>query len=304
MMDNEQANNQTQPPPAVSQTTKPSWLKVRRPHALGSERVNAIIDGQRLHTVCESAHCPNRGECWSHGTATFMINGDVCTRACTFCAIAAGRPLPLDPDEPRRVAEAARLMNLQYVVITSVTRDDLPDGGAAAFAETILELREKISGVTVEVLIPDFRGDSDALKKVFVARPDVLNHNVETVPRLYASVRPQARYSRSLDVLAGAKAAGLVTKSGIMLGLGEEDEEVEQVLRDLVGRGCDILTIGQYLRPSVKHHPLVRYVTPAEFDRWRERGLALGFQTIQSGPLVRSSYHAHLSYRSHTQGNG
>jgi len=285
-------------------TAKPPWLKARLPHALGTERVSEIIGGQRLHTVCESAHCPNMGECWGHGTATFMINGNICTRSCSFCAVYTGRPQALDRDEPRRVAEAARLMGLQYVVVTSVNRDELSDGGASNFAQTIRLLREQIPGVAIEVLIPDFRGVAAALEAVFATRPDVLNHNIETVERLYRRVRPQARYARSLEVIVQARAAGLTTKSGIMLGLGEEEEEIERTLRDLHAHGCSIVTIGQYLRPSEKHHPLVRYATPAEFERWRERGLAIGFQTVESGPLVRSSYHAHLSYRRHTHGNG
>jgi lipoic acid synthetase len=285
-------------------TAKPPWLRARLPFAMGTERVHQIIGDQRLHTVCESAHCPNMGECWRHGTATFMINGNVCTRSCSFCAIFTGRPRPIDPDEPRRLAEAAKTMGIQYVVVTAVNRDELKDGGASQFVATIRELRQAIPEVAIEVLIPDFRGVAEALDAVFAARPDVLNHNIETVPRLYKRVRPQARYQRSLDVIARAKAAGLVTKSGFMLGFGEEPMEIDQTLRDLRAHGCDIVTIGQYLRPSEKHHPLIRYVTPQEFEQWREHGLSLGFRTVESGPLVRSSYHAHLSYRRHLDGNG
>jgi len=280
-------------------TAKPPWLRAKMPSASGTRRVREIIGDQRLHTVCESARCPNLGECWAHGTATFMINGNVCTRSCSFCAVFTGRPLPIDPDEPRRVAEAARTMGLRYVVVTAVNRDEHQDGGAPQFAATIRELRRAIPGVRVEVLIPDFKGDAEALGAVFAERPDVLNHNIETVPRLYRRVRPQARYRQSLDVIRRAKAAGLVAKSGIMLGLGEQSDEIEQVLRDLRANGCDILTIGQYLRPSEKHHPIIRYVTPAEFAHWKEAGESLGFTTVESGPLVRSSYHAHDSFDQH-----
>lgn len=285
-------------------TAKPPWLKARVPFGPGTERVHAIIDGHKLNTVCESARCPNMGECWRAGTATFMINGNVCTRSCSFCAIFTGRPQPIEPDEPRRVAEAARQMGLKYVVVTAVNRDERMDGGAPQFAATIRELRAAIAGVHVEVLIPDFRGNSDALREVFEAGPDVLNHNLETVPRLYPWVRPQAVYQRSLDVLRAAHEFGLTSKSGIMVGLGEETAEIEQTLLDLRQHGCDIVTIGQYLRPSEKHHPVVRYVTPAEFDHYRQFGERLGFKTIESGPLVRSSYHAHESYRRHADGNG
>lgn len=283
-------NSQAGDPP------KPSWLRVRLPMGGGAEKVHAILGDQKLHTVCESAHCPNMGECWRHGTATFMINGAICTRNCTFCAVGAGRPAPLDPEEPRRLAEAAARMKLHYVVVTSVTRDDLPDGGASHFAATINELRARIPNVRIEVLIPDFKGDAAALGAVFAARPDVLNHNVETVPRLYPEVRPQARYQRSLDVITAAKAAGLTTKSGFMLGLGEEESEIDQTLLDLRAAGCDIVTIGQYLRPSPRHHVIVRYALPEEFERWGRRATALGFLAAQSGPLVRSSYHAHESF--------
>lgn len=280
---------------------KPDWLRVRLPMGQDAGAVSAVIRDQHLHTVCSSAHCPNMGECFRHGTATFMINGAVCTRHCTFCAVGAGRPQPLDPGEPARVAEAAARMGLRYVVVTSVTRDDLAGGGAGAFAATIRELRAHIDGVRIEVLIPDLRGDAAALETVFAARPDVLNHNIETVTRLYPEVRPQAVYARSLAVIARAKAAGLTTKSGLMLGLGEEEGEVETTLRDLRAAQCEIVTIGQYLRPSAAHHAVVRYAPPAEFERWRERALELGFATAQSGPLVRSSYHAHASFEDHAR---
>ena len=276
--------------------TKPPWLKARLPHSAGTARVHEIIGEQRLHTVCESAHCPNMGECWKGGTATFMINGNVCTRSCSFCAVFTGKPLPLDPDEPRRVAEAAQTMGLRYVVVTSVNRDEREDGGAYQFVNTIAELRRAIPDVRIEVLIPDFKGNAAAQDAVFAARPEVLNHNMETVRALYHRVRPQAQYQRSLDLIRRAKFAGLVAKSGIMLGLGEEDEQVAELLTDLYRHGCDIVTIGQYLRPSEKHHPVVRYVPPSEFDRWRDFGLALGLKTVESGPLVRSSYHANESF--------
>lgn len=278
-------------------TSKPPWLRVKLPVSAHTQPVYNVMRQRKLHTVCESARCPNQGECWGHGTATFMINGNVCTRSCSFCAVFTGRPQPLDPDEPRRVAEAAAVMGLRYAVVTAVNRDELPDGGAAQFVRTIEALREAVPGMRVEVLIPDFHGVESALDAVFAARPDVLNHNVETVARLYDRVRPQARYERTLEVLRRSKAAGLVTKSGFMLGLGEEDHEVAELMRDLRDAGCDIVTIGQYLRPSEYHHPVVRYVTPSEFAEWRRYGMEeLGIRTVQSGPLVRSSYHAHESF--------
>ena len=275
---------------------KPPWLRAKLPSAASTEGVRAIIEGGKLNTVCESARCPNLGECWSHGTATFMINGNVCTRSCSFCAIFTGRPKPLDPDEPRRVAEAARAMGLAHVVVTAVNRDELEDGGASQFVAALAALREALPEARVEVLIPDFRGNEGALEEVFAARPDVLNHNVETVPRLYPRVRPQARYRQSLDVITAAKRAGLATKSGLMLGLGEEPEEVEALLHDLREAGCEIVTIGQYLRPSEWHHPVVRYVTPSEFEQWGSFGRSLGFKAVESGALVRSSYHARESF--------
>jgi len=246
-----------------------------------------------LHTVCESARCPNIGECWEHRTATFMILGNVCTRSCGFCAVPSGRPLgPPDEDEPRRVAEAAAAMGLRYVVVTSVNRDDLPDGGARLFARTIEELRRRLPGCKVEVLIPDFRGNWAALEQVLAARPDVLNHNIETVPRLYRRVRRGAIYERSLELLARSRQYGLVTKSGLMLGLGEQAEEVEATLRDLLAHGTQIVTLGQYLQPTPAHLPVVRYVPPEEFRRWKVLGEQLGFAHVEAGPLVRSSYHA------------
>lgn len=275
---------------------RPAWLRARMPGGPNYRRINAMIEGQELHTVCKSANCPNVGECWEQGTTTFMINGDICTRSCTFCAIGAGCPQPPDPDEPRRVADVAARMRLDHVVITAVTRDDLSDGGAAQFAATLRALRERLPEATREVLIPDFQGDTAALDVVFRERPEVLNHNIETVPRLYESVRPQAWYPRSLEVLAASARAGLVTKSGIMLGLGETAEEIGAVLRDMRAAGVHLVTIGQYLSPSPAHHPIDRYATPEEFEHWRRFGLELGFTHLDSGPLVRSSYHAKNSY--------
>jgi lipoic acid synthetase len=253
-----------------------------------------IVKSLQLHTVCEEARCPNIGECWSHGTATFMLLGDVCTRNCGFCAVRHGKPVPVDEAEPARVAEAVAALGLRHVVVTSVDRDDLPDGGASQFARTARAIKAVEPSCTVEVLIPDFQGDADALQIVLDSPVDVLNHNVETVPRLYRRVRPGARYQRSLALLARAKAARpeLRTKTGLMLGLGEESDEVVRVFEDLVAAGCDILTLGQYLQPSSSHLPVVRYVPPEEFEALRAQGLAMGFRYVEAGPLVRSSYHA------------
>jgi lipoyl synthase len=249
--------------------------------------------GLALHTVCEEAHCPNLGECWGRGTATFMILGEVCTRACGFCAVKTGLPgEPPDPDEPRRVADAAARLGLRHVVVTSVNRDDQADGGAGIFAATVRELRARIPACAVEVLIPDFKGRWDALQVVLEARPDVLNHNVETVPRLYRQARAGASFTRSLDLLRRSKEAGLLTKSGIMVGLGEDWTEVEETIRAIRASGTDVLTVGQYLRPSPRHLAVLRYYTPAEFDRLRSFALDLGYAHVESGPLVRSSYHA------------
>jgi lipoyl synthase len=250
------------------------------------------MTGQRLHTVCEEARCPNVAECWNAGTATFMILGDICTRSCGFCAVKTGRPVGLDLEEPYRVAEAIRLMEVRHAVITSVNRDELPDGGAAIFAETIRQARKVKQNLTVEVLIPDFRGVAWALDIVIDAKPDILNHNTETVPRLYSRVRPQAKYPRSLEVLERSKKRGMVTKSGLMLGLGEKQEEVLRVMKDLRRVHCDILTLGQYLRPGREYLPVERFVPPAEFQWLKEEGLNMGFRHVESGPLVRSSYHA------------
>ncbi len=259
------------------------------------QELKRIMQALDLHTVCESARCPNMGECWEHRTATFMILGNICTRACGFCAVPSGKPAgPPDEDEPRRVADAVEQMGLRYAVVTSVNRDDQPDGGAGIFAETIRGIRGRVPGCRIEVLIPDFRGDWKALKTVMAARPDVLNHNTETVPRLYRQVRKGAVYERSLELLRRAKemAAGVPTKSGLMLGLGEDKIEVLATMRDLVAQGTDILTIGQYLQPTREHLPIMRYVHPDEFAEYKELGEAMGFKHVESGPLVRSSYHA------------
>ncbi len=273
---------------------RPEWLRVRAPGGENYRDVKSLVESQRLHTVCESARCPNVGECWQHRTATFMILGDVCTRRCGFCAVAKGGPGPVDYDEPRRVAEAVAALRLRYAVITSVNRDDRKDGGAGIFAMTIQAIRQRLPGCKVEVLIPDFQGSRVALDAVLAAGPDVLNHNLETVGRLYRRVRPGARYERSLGILFYAKKARpeSPTKSGLMVGLGETNEEVLQAIRDLRDHRVDILTVGQYLRPSATHLPVERYVTPAEFDGFRSAGLEMGFTHVESGPLVRSSYHA------------
>jgi lipoyl synthase len=276
---------------------RPEWLKVRLASGENYTRVKDLVTGHRLHTVCEEARCPNMGECWNAGTATFMILGDVCTRSCGFCNVKTGRPEFLDRDEPRRVAEAIGTMHVKHAVITSVNRDELEDGGAEIFAETIRLARESRPGITVEVLIPDFRGDERALRILVDAKPDILNHNTETVPRLYPMVRPQAKYTRSLELLERGKKWGMVTKSGLMLGLGETTEEIVEVMSDLRAVSCDILTLGQYLQPSREHLPVHRYVHPDEFGMLKERGLSMGFRHVESGPLVRSSYHAamHIS---------
>ncbi len=271
---------------------KPSWLRAKIPGGPVYQETTKIVHEHKLHTVCESAQCPNLGECWSRKTATIMILGDICTRSCGFCAVKTGRPTELDRDEPRRVAEAIRLMGLKHAVITSVARDELLDGGAGIWAETIRAVREENPNTAIEVLIPDFKGRWQDLETVLAAKPDILNHNVETVPRLHKMVRPQAKYERSLEMLRRAKAAGFVTKSGLMLGIGERDEEIAATLRDMAADKLDILTLGQYLRPSAQHLPLYRWVTPEEFAHWKKFSLDLGCRVVESGPLVRSSYHA------------
>jgi lipoic acid synthetase len=275
-------------------TRRPDWLRVRLPGGPHYSELKDIMRGLELHTVCEEARCPNIGECWEAKTATFMILGDTCTRACGFCAVKTGRPGTLDLGEPLRVAEAVERMGLKHAVITSVNRDELEDGGAGIFAGTIRQIRKRLPECGIEVLIPDFLGDEASLGTVMRARPDILNHNIETVPRLYPQVRPKGRYQRSLELLARAKRldATVYTKSGIMLGLGEEMDEVVQVFRDLRAHDVEILTVGQYLRPTANHLPLVRYVTPEEFAELKVEALSLGFRHVESGPLVRSSYHA------------
>lgn len=283
------------PQPAQQQPQrKPSWLKVKAPGGPNYRELKHLMRELNLHTVCEEAHCPNVGECWEHRTATFMILGDVCTRNCPYCAIAHGRPAPYDPDEPRRLAEAVQKMGLQHVVITSVDRDDLPNGGAEAFAGCVYEIRRRLPDSSVELLTPDFKGSDRALQIVVDAKPDILNHNLETVSRLYRIARPGGRYDRSLRLFRRAKEMDpeLVTKSGIICGMGEEWDELLAAMRDLVAQDVDILTLGQYLRPSDGHIAVARYYTPEEFGELKTIGLDMGFGHVESGPLVRSSYHA------------
>jgi len=272
----------------------PDWIKSRAPTGRAVAETRATVRALGLHTVCEEAQCPNLGECWSHHTATVMLLGDTCTRACRFCAVSHGRPTTVDPDEPRRVAEAVERLGLRHVVMTSVNRDDLPDGGAGHFAATARAVKARVPDCTIEVLIPDLQGDHDALATVVAAPITILNHNTETVPRLYKQVRPGATYERSLGILRAAKALrpGLRTKTGLMLGLGETREEVHAVLADVRATGCEVLTLGQYLRPSMEELPVERYVTPEEFAMLGDEARAMGFAYVESGPLVRSSYHA------------
>lgn len=284
----------TRHPERQDRPRKPRWIRRRLPTGPEYERIRSLIRKGKLHTVCQEAQCPNIWECFSCRTATFLILGSRCTRNCRFCAVEKGPPGPPDPEEPVRVAEAAEAMGLRYVVVTSVTRDDLADGGAAQFCETIREIRKRMADARVEVLIPDFGGNPKPLETVLSARPDVLNHNVETVPRLYDRVRPQADYLRSIALIrrAGRHTPKIPTKSGLMLGLGEREEEVVGVLEDLRGAGCNMLTLGQYLQPSKDHLPVERYVPPEEFDALKKGALQMGFSEVASGPLVRSSYHA------------
>jgi lipoyl synthase len=284
---------------------KPEWLKVRAPGSANYHRLKGLMRGLGLHTVCEEANCPNIGECWHHGTATFMILGSTCTRSCGYCNVTHGAPLPPDEQEPVKVASAIHALALNYVVVTSVDRDDLPDFGATQFARTIAETRERIPGCRLEVLIPDFQGNEPALRIVLDAKPDVLNHNIETVPRLYRIARPGGRYPRALEVLSRSRsiAPSITTKSGLMVGLGEEWDEVIATLRDMRDAGVNIVTIGQYLRPSLANLPMVRYYTPDEFAELKRIGLELGFGHVESGPLVRSSYHAHEQTQAYESGN-
>ncbi|MDE1011691.1 MAG: lipoyl synthase [Paraburkholderia fungorum] len=273
-------------------TRKPSWIRSRFPSGPAYDATLRMVKEHKLHTICESARCPNIGECWSRGTATLMILGDICTRSCNFCAVKTGRPTELDLDEPARVAEAVAKMGLKHCVITSVCRDELKDGGASVWAATIRAIRERSPHTAIEVLVSDFRGQLEHSDTVLDAHPDIYNHNVETVERLQKPVRVTARYDRSRSVLRHAKSRGFTTKTGFMLGLGEEQAEIEQMLRDLAGDKIDIVTIGQYLQPSPQHWPLARWAPPEEFEHWKQFGLSLGFGVVESGPLVRSSYHA------------
>ena len=288
-----------QAPQLLQIPQRPKWLRAPAPVGQNYRELKTLIADLKLHTVCESAACPNVGECWNRRTATFMILGNVCTRRCGFCAVQKGGPLPVDYDEPRRVAEAVAILGLRYAVVTSVNRDDRKDGGAELFALTIEAIRERVPGCKVEVLVPDFQGSRPAMQMVMAARPDVLNHNTETVPRLYRQVRLGAKYERSLEMLAYAKELGgsaTPVKSGLMLGLGELQEEVYHVMRDLRAHGVNILTLGQYLQPSPKHLPIVRYIDPVEFAAYRQTGNEIGFAHVEAGPLVRSSYHADDSH--------
>jgi lipoyl synthase len=281
--------------PARPRQPKPEWLKVRAPGSPSYLRLKGLMRELNLHTVCEEAQCPNIGECWNHGTATFMILGDVCTRACSYCAVAHGRPGAVDPAEPARVANAIKTLDLSYVVITSVDRDDLADGGASIFADTIRATRQRLPECRIEVLIPDFQGHEAALRTVLDARPDILNHNTETVPRLYRMARSGGRYARTLELLERSRryAPDIPTKTGLMVGLGEEHDELIATFKDLREVGCGILTVGQYLRPSPAHAPMARYYHPDEFAALKRIALDMGFVHVESGPLVRSSYHAH-----------
>ncbi len=276
---------------------RPEWLKVKLPMGDNYTDVKNLMRRQSLHTVCEEAKCPNIAECWNHRTATFMILGDTCTRSCGFCNVKVGIPNELDLAEPRRVADSVKELGLKHVVITSVNRDELNDGGASIFSETIRLINEETPDTTIEILIPDFRGDKNSFDIIMKYPPDILNHNLETVPRLYHVVRPQAKYERSLNLIRWFKDKYLRTKSGIMVGIGEQPEEVLDWMKDLVDRGCDILTSGQYLQPTKMHLPVDRFVTPEEFNMYKEEGLKMGFKIVESSPLVRSSYHADMHAR-------
>ena len=281
----------------MERVRKPEWLKISIGANERYTETKRIVESHCLHTICSSGRCPNMGECWGRGTATFMIGGNICTRSCKFCNTQTGRPLPLDPQEPTHVAESVRLMKLSHAVVTSVDRDDLPDLGAAHWAQTIREIRRLNPETTIEVLIPDFQGRKELVEQVIEARPDIISHNMETVRRISPLVRSAARYDTSLDVIRQIAASGITAKSGIMVGLGETPAEVEEVMDDLRAAGCQIMTIGQYLQPSHRHYPVAEYVTPEQFKRYEETGLAKGFTQVESGPLVRSSYHAEKSLR-------
>jgi lipoyl synthase len=271
---------------------KPSWLKVKLPTGENYRKVRALVDEYKLHTICESGNCPNMGECWGEGTATFMILGNICTRSCSFCAVATGRAQTYDLGEPKRVAEAIKLMNVKHAVLTSVNRDELPDKGAKVWADTIRMVKEMNPNTTMETLIPDFLRKWDLLYQVIDEKPEVVSHNMETVPRLYRKVRPQAKYERSLEQIKLTKERGRRTKSGVMLGLGETESEVFEIMDDLVAHGCDVLTLGQYLQPTKMHIAVEEFITPEQFDYYKQVGLAKGFKYVESGALVRSSYHA------------
>ena len=275
-----------------SKSGKPKWLRAKLPSGPEFGKVRNLVDENQLHTVCQSAQCPNMGECWSRGTATLMILGNICTRACSFCAIQTGKPTELDLAEPPRVADAVAKMGLKHCVLTSVARDDLPDGGAKVWAATIRAVRHRNPGTAIEVLVPDFKGNFDSLDIVLDAKPDIFNHNLETVERLQRPIRKTAHYQRSLDVLQHAKSRDFPIKSGIMLGLGEKESEIRESLQDLAGIGLNVLTLGQYLQPSAEYAPIDRWVTPEEFDSWKSVAHDLGIEVVESGPLVRSSYHA------------
>ncbi len=271
---------------------KPSWLKVKLPTGEEYKKVRNIVSEHKLHTICESGNCPNMGECWGAGTATFMILGNICTRSCGFCAVKTGRPLAVDLEEPSRVANSVKLMKVKHCVITSVDRDDLKDGGSIIWAETVNKVREVSPDTTMETLVPDFKGDWDNLQRIIDVAPEIVSHNLETVRRLTKGVRIQAKYDRSLEVIKRLKEGGMRTKSGIMLGLGETEEEVIESMQDLTNAGCDILTLGQYLQPTPKHLEVKEFVTPAQFAKYKDIGLEMGLRYVESGPLVRSSYHA------------
>jgi len=277
----------------------PSWFKVNFREGPDYQEIRRLTGALKLHTICEEAQCPNVWECWNNRTATFLILGDICTRRCHYCSVTTGRPLPLDEAEPARVAEAVKILGLRHAVITSVNRDEVSDGGARMFAETIHAIRRELPSCTIEVLIPDFMGEELALDTVLAAKPDVLNHNIETVPRLFPSVRPQGKYLRSIRLLHSASEKGAVTKSGLMVGLGETLGEVRAVMQELRETGCAILSLGQYLQPTKAHWPVIRFYEPSEFRWLKEEGLGLGFQHVESGPLVRSSYHAEEAVRPH-----
>ena len=281
----------------MERVRKPEWLKISIGANERYTETKRIVESHCLHTICSSGRCPNMGECWGRGTATFMIGGNICTRSCKFCNTQTGRPLPLDPQEPTHVAESVRLMKLSHAVVTSVDRDDLPDLGAAHWAQTIREIRRLNPETTIEVLIPDFQGRRELVEQVIEARSDIISHNMETVRRISPLVRSAARYDTSLEVIRQIAASGITAKSGIMVGLGETPAEVEELMDDLRAAGCQIMTIGQYLQPSHRHYPVAEYVTPAQFKRYEETGLAKGFTQVESGPLVRSSYHAEKSLR-------